>query len=432
MRELAGAMRAIRWWLSPWATATKVAVVIVAPVFVVAGPGASDSTGALTFAGRLEGFIAVLTSLVLLGGAIAALIYQAGAVVAGSLALIGAIVATVTSAILLVLAVTGDRLPGIVIIAAAMLLAGAWATVRVVRSGVTTRYPRSVALAVTIPTLITMVNFIYDDAYQPSVQPRAIDVTAQLGAPVVAADHRSATIPLTITFKNASSHKLYMLGSSYSVIGRQDRRTRQPVSGSSLWSEGPGEQSYTRDRATTGYELLQSGQLSPPGSTVEVGDTVTRKQVVTVDLPTDFDVAEAFATVFLLRADQARVTTSPVLNTCESWTSGDCAVPGWVDPVDPSTQAPMYSTFTRYRAPIDERSNLRQLVRRQRYVTVWWVLADPAEGNASGPFLDGTLGPADRTDRQPSPSDYQRWSDTYGFQLSGARDELSVASISAG
>ncbi len=398
-------------WVSPWATATKVGVVLIGPAAVCAWLGAADVRSALTFGGRLEGALGLLAAVILVAGAGSALVFQAGSLHAGSVALAASIVAALVGLLGLILALEGDALPVPTILSLAILLAAAWAVLRVVRAGVVVSYPKSLAAAVVIPGLFAAANFVYTDIYVPAAQPREVELTMTVGQAAVSPHGRIATVPLTIDFKNLSTHKLYVLGTSYSAVGRLVRPADLPLSAPNIRPAGPSQESYARNVEVLSFDLLQAGQFAPPGSSIEAGASKTFTEILDVDVPTQYDEIDAEATILLLRADQATLTSNSARNQCRSWdATGDrCVAPGWV--------AVRGVPFVRFQAPLTEGTRVRQVTRKRRYVTTWWVLASPTIDNPSGPYLQGTIAVGGRESVQPTPGYYNHVSSDYGFQL---------------
>jgi hypothetical protein len=402
------------FWISPWVTATKVAVVLLAPAVLCVCVGSSDVRSALTFGGRLEGALAVLGAIVLVVGAASAFFYQAGNATAGVVTAVAAMTACVVAVLSLFLVLEQDRIMWLVLGSLALLAAAGWALVRVLRTGVEIPYPKSLAAAVVLPLLIAAGNFVYADVYLPSAQPREVVLTTTIGKPTVSRARGLATIPITIDFKNPSTHKLYVLGSSYSVVGRIVEPADLDLSATNMQTVGPGEELYARNLRIDGFELIQSGRFDQPGSTIEAGGTIEVNDVATVDLPAKYDEIQVIASIILVRADQATISSNAFLDECFSWerdaARGGCVDPSWV--------ANREDAFVRFQAPITEGSRIARLTRHRREVTVWWVLETPTLFNPTGPYLQATIAEPGRESKQPTPGYYRQLSNQYGFQFS--------------
>ena len=206
-------------WLSPWATATKVAAVFVLPAVVAGWLGASDVSSALTFGGRIEGGFALAASVVLGFGIVSTFLYQRGSPHAGVVSLAAAIVAALVALFGLVNeAVQSERRWTLVVVCSLLLAAAGWAIWRLRHSGVRFPYPKSLAAAVVIPALLAVTNLVYSDVYQPSIAPRQISVTTSIGDPSMTPGSHEASLPVTIVFKNNSQNKVVVLMTTYSVI----------------------------------------------------------------------------------------------------------------------------------------------------------------------------------------------------------------------
>lgn len=424
------------FWTNPWTTAVKVAIVIVLPGIVALVLGLTDVYSALSFTGRVEGAIDLVAGTLMMAGAVAVLLYQNGSSAGGPIASVAALAAALFAVLILFTAyVGGDARMDVVCSAVASLGTALWALARLLGTGVRISYPK-VALAVLLPGLIAAANFIYSDLYLPSIEPRltalttsigksskhdveitTASATPQPGVPPTAV----ATLPLTIGFKNMSQHRVYVVGSGYSVTGRRSNLLHSDLSPASI--QYVGQPLYERDTRIIGFDLLQAGEFIPPGSSVEAGSSVTIAELINLPLPVSYDQIEATTTIFLIAADKVTISASPLLAQCSSWDKNGvhCIPPRWV------AHPAVYTV--RFQAPLAEGTGMRRLTYNRRYVTSWFVLNKPSLSDPSGPYLDAAIATIGRESKPPTPEGYSRFTEEYGLQRKVISMQTSTAEL---
>jgi hypothetical protein len=414
-------------WSLPWVTLAKFLFLLVPAGVFSAWLGFQDVDSALTFGGRVEGAITVFVSVALLSSAVCVIAFQLhGTNVAGTVAFLGCLVASLFGAtLLLVQLLAGDR-SWLDAVWVAMVVAGLWATLRIWRAGVKIPLPKSIAVAIVLPTLFTAGNFIYSDVYKPSVQPNQVSISADLGSATVSADGRRAEIPIDIDFKNVGQHEVTILSTSYSVVGRVVQPANNKLSDTKSKSLLRQRQLFMQDTSISSYVLLQSGQFLSPGTFFEAGDEHMVSLIAEVNLPTGFDELAIDAQAAIVGRDRATVV--PDLAIRDQWTDS------WNDSLQHVADTPAWvagrgTDYVRLQSPIKEGSRLHGLVRTKHLVTVWWVLASPSIEDPAGPFLTATIAPPGGESRRPSAADYESMYQRYGLEVddSGVIERSVVA-----
>jgi hypothetical protein len=361
----------------------------------------------------MEGAVALVAAAILLGGAAGTITLQvAGKPTAGDLSLAGAVVVLLVDALLVLFgAFEGD--PGRwEWVAGALAVGGSWAVWRLLRGGAKLPRFKRIAFAALLPVIITGGNFAYSDVYLPSVQPHLVALFVHLGDAAIDKTGKVASFPITIDFKNAGKSGVYVLGSTYSVVGRRANAAQLGLSDPNSLLAVQERLEYERSAVVAGYDLLQSGQFIRPGDVFEGSDEASIVRTVSVNLPVGYDTIAIQASAYVIRKDRATVIPDYPTQFKRSWDDQQrhtSNAPPWV--AHPGTN------WVRFSSPLVEGSLLRRLVRWPRFVTVWWVLALPPPRHPAGFSLRATIAPRGGERTAPSPSRSHQFFVRYGLQF---------------
>ncbi|MFD9303036.1 hypothetical protein ACFWCB_10230 [Streptomyces sp. NPDC060048] len=270
--------------------------------------GLPDIFGALTFAGRVMGWMFVV------GG-----FFQAVAAAAasdewgkrvfkysGAVTLVGVVIALVVCSLLLTLWLQKREYFPYFLSYLSLWVWSLWAIWRVGREkpwrGIP--HPRSFALGVTASGLLAAMNLAYSGLYQPTTALDQINYQVAFGTPYADPKAPIMHVPTTVTLENTGTVPFWTLGSAVTVRGRlsKSRPNQEKIPD---WREGEGEsQLYAGSPA---YKLVYWGGLQPPGSWVSPGDRVVMQKVIQLPQNAPFDSLEMSSHLISMRKDRGSV-----------------------------------------------------------------------------------------------------------------------------
>ncbi|MFH8475069.1 hypothetical protein [Streptomyces sp. NPDC018000] len=389
--------------------AVLILLVLLLTTLVLGSFGIEDLGKALTFPGRVTGAVLLVVSLSTLSGAAAVVDhwFWNSFAYSGVVALIGAVAAFLTNAMLLVETwKNGDSLFYSVVLG--VLTAGsAWAVFAVWRTSVVIPAPKRVAAALIVSSVIAIANFGYQNLYQPSHRGARPLIRLTVGTPVLSQDRKAFAVPVDIRLENHNDVGFYVLGTEIHAMGEQvrlsakDRLRRQWRADAEQWTKFGEMNPLSRREIHQPGELVEAQPWMQYGGWIEANDAFATRVVVQMPMDTPYDQVAFYATASFARKD--RLGLESLKFHGYSWDGGK--VPRWNQKdVD----------FIIYRARVHENNAIDERTRAPRYVTVYWnfgthgayvapVIARMGEEDTSSEsvgrygLVDAVTGPIERT-----------------------------------
>ncbi|MEU6367520.1 hypothetical protein ABZ876_17720 [Streptomyces sp. NPDC046931] len=349
------------------------AVVVILPVFLLTTLllgwfGIQDLSEALTFPGRITGAVLVVVSITTLLGAAAVVDHWFWTTFAysGLVALIGAIAALLTNAMLLI-DVLHNGESALFTAVLAMLTAGsAWAVYVVWRTSVVIPAPKRVAAALIVSSAIAVANFGYQSLYQPSQRGGKPLIKLTMGTPVLNQDRKAFAVPVDISLENHSDVGFYVLGTEIHAMGERvplsvkDRLREQWRADAQQWNNFQEKNPLSRREVHQPGELVAAQPWMPSGGWVEANDAFSTRMVVQLPIDTPYDRVAFYASASFARKDRLGLATLRF----EGYSWGGGRVPKWLKSQNVDAVV--------YRGRVHENNAIDKYTREPRYVTVYW------------------------------------------------------------
>ncbi|MEU3614271.1 hypothetical protein ABZ725_18375 [Streptomyces sp. NPDC006872] len=402
--------------------------VLIATLFFTAAEfvwlGSEDVNGALTYAGRLNGALLLLTALIVLA-ALAAYCHHLStgnrlAGYAGTTVVVAIVISMLVNFTLLALQVESwsytHYLWVWLLLSMASLLSLAFLYTRHQRQQIELPRPKSLAIGALFTTLAAAVNFGYAQIYQPYSTPASVSTTVELGKAHIT--NGRVTLPVRLRSKNTGSVTVYALGSLFQVSARgpiatDSRRTKQD------WlkdiSDGQAILLRYADERKKKYDLLAQGRFMRVGRKLDPGTEVTTDSLVQFPESASYEAINATADMVYLRADRVVLTSDEYARSGRnSWHADKShhdveSAPPWV--ANPGTE------ILRYQSRIVHSNAFLEHTRKARYATLWWVLEEP-DKTWFGPYLVAKVSPADKVNIRPESAEPQQLTAAYGLDHS--------------
>lgn len=399
----------LRTWQSRVALAVIVLVLLMTTV-LLAQIGLEDFVHGLTFAGRITGAVLLVVSFTTLVGAAAVLDHyiRQSFPYSGLVALIGAVAALLTNAMLLVQTVKNGESAAYPVLFGALTAGSACAVFAVWRTSVVIPAPKRVAAALIVSSVIAVANFGYENLYQPYQRQTRPLITVSMGKPVLSKDRTAFAVPVDITLHNHGDVGFYVLGTEFHAMGKQvplspkDRLRQQWRNDAEQWGNSSGEMNpLSRREMHQPGELVEAKPWMPNGGWVESNDTFTTRMVVQLPMNTPYDQVAFYATASLARKD--RIVLEPPLNL-EAYSWGREKVPGWV-----KGQQRFGIDSLIFRARVRENNAIDERTRDPRFVTVYWKFGTHGANVASSITRKG------EEMRQATPAESRETVSRYGL-----------------
>lgn len=351
-------------------TAASVTAVLVVTTFVLGSFGFDDASTALTFPGRITGVVLIGVAVITVCGAVAVLDHWwwKRFPYSGMVALIGVTAAFLTNLWLLVKAVTGGDSAYYWALFGVLTAGSAWAVHAVLRTSVVIPAPKRVAAAVIISAVVPLVNFGYQDFYQPSQIGAKPVIRLTPGNPVLSQDRKAFAVPVDIEIVNRSEVGFYVLGAEFHAMGERVRlSTRDRLRGqwrddAEQWSKYQERNPLSRREIHQPGELVSAEPWMLPGFWIEANDSFVTRTVVRLPLNTPYDQVAFYATANLARED--KLFLYPLEFKGYSWQGGK--VPQWLQKGQKDFDSLVY------RARVHENNALDDRLMAPRYASVYW------------------------------------------------------------
>ncbi|WP_328928422.1 hypothetical protein OG429_30300 [Streptomyces sp. NBC_00190] len=334
-------------------TGIAVAAGLLGTACVLAGIGIKDAADALSFAGRMAGFLLLTLALVELLGLLAAIAYWGRWRMAksGPVVLLGVSVAFAVSSGLLLMHIHYRWHPWYMMIWIALALWSFWALwVLAWRDRVWKglRYPGRIAIGAIVSSLLVVINLGYGLVYAPSVAQPLVQSTAEFGTPSL---DKSGEMYLRVRLhiKNAGQVPVYVLGSIYWI---KVRIAKDP-----------------KDE----YRVIKPGEfIEPPGRTLVPGEEYSIDVVAEILHPDklNHEAVRVETQTYVIRKDRLTMTAD-----YEASEKGREELKKEGKDKDPPGPADPY---IRYQSGISSSTQLLNVTRGWERVTVWWVYAKGA------------------------------------------------------
>ncbi|MCX4526410.1 MULTISPECIES: Yip1 family protein [unclassified Streptomyces] len=350
-----------------WATGALMAVGLLLTAYALSKIGFVDAFDALSFAGRITGFIFLAATVVEVLAAAATLDYwrKRDIPYSGTIILIGVSVSFAFNCLLLFVQIIGGVYTPYLWLWITLTLWGAWALWTLIRGRAWNGLlnPRRVAIGAVFSAVLAVTNLTYSQVYVPHMTSPLVESAAEVGTPSFSRDRTRMYLPVHVHVKNSGEIPVYIIGSIYLIDGRLSDRCK----------------------GNAGYELIDAREfVQPAGRSLDPGEEISEDEVHEMDFPRRctskdkkanptqdrFDAIRARTEVRVVRKDRMTLNASYELS---KKTIGALTKEGKADdPEGPSGQ------YFRYQAEISNSNEILNVTRGRQRVTVWWVY-DPKQ-----------------------------------------------------
>lgn len=387
------------------------AMVVILPVllttaFYLGFFGFEDWDEALADIGRLTGVLMLAACLVTLLGVAGVLDhwFRRRWQYSGLIALLGAGTALVADLMLLVTTITVGDSAGYLTLWCVLAAGSAWAVITIYRTSVVIPAPRQVALTALVSTALAVTNFGYVQLYQPYRREPRPELQVKFDAPVFRQDRRAFALPVVFTFENRSDVGLYVLGTTFTVMGRRASVRLGEQSPSALKFDVEDLRQLSR---YTNYQQLEAVDMgtfeSVTGGWIDPRSTLVATRLVELPAGTPYDQLLVNATAVVARRDRMRLDPSYGATRDFSWRSHR-TVPGWLQGTD----------FVRLQGRIYNDNAIAAHLQAPRYVTLWWTF-----NRRNGAMVFAEITRKDEAGRPLSLREGDQLTNTYGLSEVG-------------
>ncbi len=335
-------------------TGIVMAVGFLATAVMCAWIGAKDSLDALTFAGRVTGFLFLFMAAVELIAVAACFDYWRSRKrkYAGPVLFLGALIELFVGSVLLVMYAANREKPSLTLCLAlwvGLVVCAVWSLWELYRRRVweVLRYPGRIAVGAIVSTLLVVTNLGYTQIYLPSMTRPLVQGSTEIVMPTLNKKGTKMYLRVRLHLKNSGEVPVHVLGSIYWI---QLKLASDP-----------------KDR----YKLLRPGQLvKPPGRELSPQEEISEDVVVEINDPgkADYEAVTAQVQAYAFRQD--RMTIDAAFQNSGRW-RGKLKKEGKDD--DPPGPPPANKEYFRYQSAISQSSELLNLTRGRERVTVWWL-----------------------------------------------------------
>ncbi|MFD9032920.1 hypothetical protein ACFVZW_17475 [Streptomyces sp. NPDC059567] len=338
--------------------------------------GIPDAFEALTFAGRITGFVFMLGGVAEVAAAVAVFDYwgKRGLKISGAIVLIGVLIALTATTMLVVLwSQEAEYTPYMrdtpyMLAVFPLFVWSLWALSVAIRAKVWrgTPHPTKIAAGVMATVLLAAVNIAYSSLYQPTAAPANLALHVKFGVPRADLERQVVHLPVTFHLKNTGSVAVYILGDDWSVYGRTgeyvEKSTELRDRRKALES---GDGDVSLHVGSIGWTALGVGPFVGPGYWFEPGEEYSEDKIVQIPRSAKFDVIDADMTALVMRMDRGRIDLDTFRAAQYSWDEESIL---YCSPEECGGE------FRIHHAPVHYNNNLINVTRKPRYVTAWWGL----------------------------------------------------------
>ncbi|MGW2018519.1 hypothetical protein [Streptomyces sp. NPDC001927] len=332
--------------------------------------GIPDAFEALSFAGRITGFVFMLAGVAEVAAAVAVFDYwgKRGLRISGTIVLVGVLIALSATTMLVVLWFQEKEYTPYMLGIFPLFGWSLWALSVAIRAKIWrgTPHPTKIAAGVLATALLAAVNIAYSSLYQPTAAPANLAVKVSFGAPRTDLERPVLHFPVTLHLKNTGSVPLYILADDWSVYGRtgEYNETSTELRDRRLSLEnGDGDVSLLV--GSIGWTALGVGRFTGPGYWFEPGEEYREDKIVQIPKAAKYDVIEADLSAMVMRMDRGRIDLDTFREPQYSW---DTKAILYCPPKDCDGEFLIHHAAVRYN------NNVINVTRKPRYVTAWWGL----------------------------------------------------------
>ncbi|MGW7423656.1 Yip1 family protein [Streptomyces sp. NPDC054813] len=347
---------------------------------ILAWFGLKDVSEALSFAGRITGFSALVAALVMFLAAVTAFDYWGGRSfrASGIFVLAAVLLVLIANAGLLAMQIGGHELTNWLIAWIILIAWSGWALWTLLRREKIWKdipAPRTFAVGALVAALIAVGNFAYSQVYLPYSTPMLVSVSVEFENPVANDSTGGTVVPLRLTLKNGGKVSAYVPQSIYVVRGRHED-TSQVVETRKSWLYGASNGVVRENFQIKGSAVIENGMIFYPGTDawLDPGDTRTVDRIIQLPKHIKYQTLVAYAEAILVRKDRVSLD---IPDMQKSWDESSLRhirdAPEWV-----RGGAPRSVDFIKWTFPLREGSYLTAAITRRKYLTTWWVLQDPS------------------------------------------------------
>ncbi|MFE7182346.1 hypothetical protein [Streptomyces erythrochromogenes] len=361
--------------------------------------GTKDSFDALTFAGRVTGFLFLFMAAAELIAFAACFDYwrKRKMTYSGPALLFGAVLEFFVGAVLILMSVTnrGRPSPLCLLLWAGLVLCASWSLWLLCRHRAwkALRNPGRIAIGAVVSTVLVITNLAYTQIYLPSMSRPLVQGTAEIGTPSLNREGTKMYLRVRLHLKNSGEVPVHIIGSIYWIHVR-------------LASD-------PKDK----YRLLKPGELTKPGRELSPGEEVSEDVVAEIENPESVDYEAVAARVEAYAFRQDRMTMDSDYAKSGKW-RGQLEKEGKADdPPGPPKE------FFRYQSNISQSSELLNLTRGRERVTVWWLYRP-----RPGVYLD--VAPPGDEKAFNTPTKQRQAADRYGLAfINGSMTQTPYAEL---
>ncbi|MFB6437223.1 hypothetical protein ACFCVY_10635 [Streptomyces sp. NPDC056411] len=350
--------------------------------------GIPDAWGALTFAGRVTGFLFVLLGVVDGMAALAVLDYWGRRKLkhSGAVILLAVLIALASDSLLLILWLQEREHTPYLLMYFPLWCWSLWALRILFREKAWREipHPKKFAAGVTATALLATVNIAYSAIYQPTAAPVLFSVKITFGKPRIDPERSIIFLPVTLQEKNTGTVPSYILADDYTVYGRSDKYANRDKGLRDTRNAMENEDDDARLYAgVPTRETVSAGTLYQPGAWLEPGELYTEDRVIEFPKSAKYDAVEADLYVTIMRKDRGKIDEEFAIPRY-SWHKDEGR---FYCPPDKCGE------YVIHHGVIRHNNNLINVTRRPRYVNSIWEVN--SQNSQSGVYISSDPGGGD-------------------------------------
>ncbi|WP_432118941.1 hypothetical protein [Streptomyces sp. bgisy032] len=392
---------------------------LLAGAWIVGRIGLLDAGGALSYLGRMTGFLMLAAAAMAALGAVAVFDFwgKRSNRLSGPVVLLAVLTVLVADFMLLAVQIQGGEFTPYLVLWITLGVWSVWALwVMLHRERVWSQIsaPRSFAIGVFITGLVAVANFSYSQIYQPYTAPQLVLTRAKFGESVVG-EEGYARIIVHAEFKNEGKVAAHLIHASYSVTGRKAVMSGKPTSSEERLQALVADQEMNRDVDSVARTVLKVGRLLKPGFYLEPGESVSEERLIELPKGKLYDALELEVHGLVARKDRLVLG---VETRRHPWKADEVSLPDWITPEGDPARGSSYAHYTYNVTPSN---TILEFTRRPVHLDLWWVFG-PYE-----PILSAALAGKGEESVEPSTGDWESWFTRYGLsETTSGRVELPL------
>lgn len=420
-----------------WITAIALTIGLATASAFFGSIGVKDVSEALSYVGRVGGAALLAVAFVALTAAIAVLVdyrMRRRLKITGPITVVGVLTVLIINTALLFMQCLSHEYTHWLWMWLSLTLWGGWALWELVhRQRIWRDIPqrKKFAAALSVGVIAAAGNFGYTQVYEPYASSPSVTAGSEFGKPYFDSTDRIIHVPVTLRFKNTGKMAVWIIGASYTVMGASWNSAREKTQKLEEWQKNVTEKReldlhyHTRGRIE--YVIGRGILLEPNYSYLEPGDALTEQRVIEMPAEKDFfDSVYVSSEILAIRKDRMKLVGDPENWSKYSWESAKVSAPAWVSK---KTRTVDGSANIEYIVPLKYSSEIFNLTRRPRDLTVWWMLGT----NEKPAFASWALLAPKGEQREPTVSEQVREWTKYGMVYSNSgRTETPYAQLMAG